>query len=93
MSLIMRNEIVVTVLPVKGILCVHFCEPKKLQGDDYNLCFPLHKTENVDRLNFNEIENIMIVNNVAKNVTLIEKLRNSGLSADYRIVYNYVSKE
>lgn len=93
MSIKMRNEIVVTVMPVKGILCVHFCSPLKLQGNDSNLCFPLYNTDNVDSLNFKEIENIMMVNYIAENVTLIERLRNCGLSADYRIVYNYIKED
>lgn len=52
----MRQEVVVIVAPFKNCLAVHFCSPKKLQGEDYNLWFPLTKTTDVNQLDFSEIE-------------------------------------
>lgn len=84
----MRQEVVVIVAPFKNCLAVHFCSPKKLQGEDCNLWFPLTKTTDVNQLDFSEIELIMQINHVAHNVTSIKKKLNSGLSADYQIIFN-----
>lgn len=84
----MRNSIIATVAPFDDFLAIHFCNPKKLQGEDYNLWIPLYKTTDVHALNFEEVERIMTINHVAHNITLINKVRYSGPSVDYEIVFN-----
>lgn len=84
----MRNSIIATVAPFNDFLAIHFCSPKKLQGEDYNLWIPLYKTTDVESLDFSEVERIMTINHVAHNVTSIRKVRFSGPSMDYEITYN-----
>lgn len=65
--------------------------PDKLQGNDWNLVFPLTATKSVQALDFNEIESIMCFNNVAANVTRVEKMHKDCIDldlCDWLITYN-----
>lgn len=84
----MRDSIIAVVAPFNDCLAIHFCSPKKLQGEDFNLWFPLSKTKAVDALDFSEVEQIMTINHIAHNVTSIRAVRCSGPSLDYEIVFN-----
>ena len=86
--MIYRDEAVILVCPINSILCVHFCRPAKLQGNDCDLWIPLYKTTNKHHLDFFEIEALMTVNRIAHNITKIEHLRDCGLSAEYKITFN-----
>lgn len=84
----MRTSIIAIVAPFGDTVAIHFCSPKKLQGEDYNLWIPLHKTKDVESLDFSEIEKIMTINCVAHNITSVKKVRCSGPSIDYEITFN-----
>lgn len=62
--------------------------PTKLQGSDFELWFPLTATFDADKLNFEEVERIMVLNHVANNVVGITKKCSNGNSVDYKVVYN-----
>ena len=62
--------------------------PTKLQGADFELWFPLTATFDADKLNFEEVERIMIINSVANNVTNIEKKCGDEDYAEYKVTYN-----
>ncbi len=63
-------------------------EPHKLQGNDFNLIFPLTATKEINKVDFAEIERIMQVNGVAHNVTSIQIKSEASNSVTYSVVYN-----
>lgn len=83
-----RDSAVILVCPLSAVLCVHFCRPAKLQGNDADLWIPLYKTTDKHNIDFVEIERLMQVNRIAHNVTSIEYLRECGLSVEYKVTFN-----
>lgn len=84
----MRESVIAIVAPFADCLAIHFCSPKKLQGEDYNLWIPLYKTTDMESWDFSEVERLMTINRIAQNVTSIRKVRFSGPSVDYEIIFN-----
>jgi len=80
----MRNSVVVIHDPVNG--AIHFCETS-LQGEDR--WFPFVGDRN-DL--FVKIEQLMVDNAIANNVTSVEPLRQSGKSVEYAVVFNELQK-
>lgn len=80
----MRNSVVVIHDPVKG--AIHFCETS-LQGEDR--WFPFVGDSN-DL--FGKIEQLMVDNAIANNVTSVEALRQCGKCLEYTVVYNELQK-
>ena len=63
-------------------------EPSKLQGNDRNLFFPLMVTQEIDKVDFQEIERIMCINGIAHNVTSIAIKNKNTDCVTYDVVYN-----
>lgn len=64
---------------------VHFCETK-LAGEDHNLWFPLPLVEGADL--FSMVEDIMVLNGIANNITEVKELRQCGDHIDFQVIYN-----
>lgn len=85
----MRDQTTIIVALFDHDICAHFTSPKKLQGSDYDLWFPLSKAKSVDEIDFSEIERLMQINHIAHNCTSIQQVNGQkGKFAEYRIVYN-----
>lgn len=83
----MRKSVVATVdKTLSNQVFIHFCSTN-LQGVNANLRFPLHNSTH-ESLDFVEIENILMLNRIANNVTSITKIRSGDNWADFEIVFN-----
>ena len=93
----MRVTTTVTIMPIKGIWCLHFCQGH-MQGE--NLQIPLSMIRKGDNLSqvltksggvsaelFQFIEDIVVCNG-AHNLTSVKLLRECGQSVDLSITYN-----
>lgn len=79
----MRKTTVVILSRIKGQRAIHFTE-QPLAGSDNNVWFPIGNEDL-----FRAIENIMVMNNQACNLTLIQQIREISDSCyDYEVTYN-----
>lgn len=76
--------------PINSQRTTYLPMPEKLQGSDYNLLFPLSKAKNIHEIDFSEIENIMVINGIAHNLTRITALDNGSALNEkrYHVTYN-----
>lgn len=79
----MRKVTVIILSRIKGQRAIHFTE-QPLAGQDNNVWFPIGNEDL-----FRAIENIMVVNNQACNLTLVRRIRDiSDTCYDYEVTYN-----
>ncbi|HEB56632.1 MAG TPA: hypothetical protein ENI98_10075 [Gammaproteobacteria bacterium] len=79
----MRKNTVVILSSIKGQRAIHFTE-QPLAGRDHNVWFPIGNEDL-----FRAIENIMVINNQACNLTLVRCIRDiSDICHDYDVTYN-----
>ncbi|WP_340621907.1 hypothetical protein [Xenorhabdus siamensis] len=79
-----RQRVTVIVSELDSGFGVHFCNHGLLSGSNHNLWWPLSESAQP----FTEIENIMVMNKIAKNVALIILVRREKKFTDYEVVYN-----
>lgn len=80
-----RAEVSIIVCPIQGKMCIHFCAIPLLQGGvNGDLWWPL--TEGMEL--HKAVENIMVTNRIANNVTRLDLLMRQGKSTDYRVIFN-----
>lgn len=79
-----RDSVTIIVCPVRGTLAVHFCAIPVLQGQNCDLWWPCPAGSDLHQV----VEEIMIANGVACNVTRLETLRQQGKSVDYLVIFN-----
>ncbi|MCF6256188.1 MAG: hypothetical protein L3K25_07785 [Gammaproteobacteria bacterium] len=78
-----RKRTVIILSMIKGQRSVHFTE-QPLAGQDNNVWFPIGNEDL-----FRAIENIMVVNNQACNLTVVTRIRDiSDTCHDYEVIYN-----
>lgn len=82
-----RKNVVVIFAVLESGASFHFCSHPLLSGKNNELWYPLPHDVSL----FNAIENVMIDNNQANNVTRVEELRVNGKSVDYLVTYNQFS--
>lgn len=82
----MRKKIMVLFTTLNEGPAFHFCSHRLLSGKDTELWYPLP----VEKSLFQAIENVMVENNQAVNVTRIEKIRVVGKCTDYEVTYNAI---
>lgn len=79
-----RAQITILVISLASGYGIHFCCHEKLSGPDANLWF--HMDTDADL--FSTVENIMMLNNVAHNVTSISLINSHPICRDFDVVYN-----
>ena len=76
----------ITAFMKDGNRYLHFCEPKLLQGCNYNLWIPIPNDES--KL-FEIVKRTMTINQVCSDIVSIKVLRqNNETSFDYEVIYN-----
>lgn len=87
-TIVERKKSCVIVTIIKEQSCVHFCSEYILQGVNHNVWFPISDDRNVL---FQEIEKILVINNIAINLTKLDVARKiSDICTDYWIEYNKI---
>lgn len=79
-----RAKITILVISLASGYGIHFCCHEKLSGHDANLWFPVAAEADL----FSTVENIMLMNNVAHNVTSISLVNSQALCRDFDVIYN-----
>ncbi len=82
-----RAKITILVMNMASGYGIHFCCHEKLSGTDANLWFPV-TAEAVEADLFSTVENIMLINNVAHNVTSVSLARSHPICRDFDVIYN-----
>lgn len=80
----MREKVIVLFTTLNEGPAFHFCSHRLLSGKESNLWYPLPAEKSL----FEAVENVMVENNQAVNVTRIKKLRVVGKCTDYEVTYN-----
>lgn len=77
---------IITAVMNDGNRYLHFCSPKLLQGENFNLWFPIPMDE---QCLFEIVERTMQINKICHNVTAINQIRqNNETSFDYEVIFN-----
>lgn len=79
-----RAQITILVISLASGYGIHFCCHEKLSGPDANLWFPMAADADL----FSTVENIMMLNNVAHNVTSISLINSHPICRDFDVAYN-----
>lgn len=79
-----RANITVLVISLATGYGIHFCCHEKLSGPDADLWFPMSAEADL----FSTVENIMLMNNVAHNVTSISLVNSHPNCRDFDVIYN-----
>lgn len=80
----LRAQITILVISLASGYGIHFCCHEKLSGPDADLWFPMAAEADL----FSTVENIMLMNNVAHNVTSISLVNSYAICRDFVVIYN-----